>query len=942
MEFNNIILQEENCKSYSICDNIYGIKLCKRNRTDCYIIKHYDNNIYIETLITSRDVKLIEPLLKNSFGENINIYAMFENKDQKYVSINNIKDIRTKVTLHKRNRDNDYFIEHDGDNVYIKTLISPKDSILIEPLLKTNFGKNINIYAMSPFGGVTTPFGGVTTPFGGVTIQNDEYILDENDSSLKQINNDEELNRLSKKRKFNTIENDFLSATTTKYFTNDDSLGYILKLLKINTTEDLIGFICNGTLNDNNVEHIDSVKKFIFQRGCDYEKHIINNILNCDFVVQVNQPNVLTNQNKLSFYKVTDDSPPKFENYKLYLNNTNIAMENGIDIIYQGMIECANDECKFRGFPDLIVSKKAFLKLFYNYLDRETTEMKLDINNLDSYNDYIIIDIKSSILQLNADGKTCRNTELAKLYKTQLAVYCYIMNCNSDTGVVTPPKGSLCNDVNDKTIFNRIITKNKSSLAFIFPYGIKIDYKNITQSYYNPITRQNKYFIINVDLNNKDINYYIQLTKIYSDYKACINSFNKFLLNGSMPITFLFDDQINELKEIYNNRHKIEFSTKMDDIIRCNTLLNINTNDLANYSGESQYNIPYVKGNYVDKKDVKMWLAQQTRSLSLLRGINMETCKKLKDNENIYSYVQTEDILNNIDKYDIKEKEIVKSIIKANSLNYDKIFYVKDKKSKLTELKKIFNNDYIICLDFETIPFKLLKNGLINGYDFETDTEYNNFGHGQKIFMIGFNIYKKENNTGASCKFVKFDECQITIDDVYKNTTINNLNQVIDDLICKSLLKMENIVTNKLHNVNKNKIKFIIWSQFEINVLKNYRHIIKNMNGIYRLFDIEIVDILELFTNKYNPIGVKGAFNYSIKSIGKALLNNNLLDHTKFWSLEDKSCSNGMDAMYNALWYYIDKKNKKEKEDIMSSIKYYNNVDCNIMADILNITNKNI
>ncbi len=900
MEFNNIILQEETGSTY---DNIYGIKLCKRNRTDCYIIKHDNNSVYIETFIVPRDIKLIEPLLKNSFGKNINIYTISDDEDKKYVSINNNKITRTKITLQKRNRNNEYFVEHIGNDVYIKTPITPKDTILIKPQLTNSFGQNINIHT---------------------TNKDDTFILEINDSSLKQINNDDELNKLSKKRKFNTAD-DFLSATTTKYFTNDDSLGYILKLLKINTTKDLIDFICNGTINSNSVSNIDKVKKFIFQRGCDYEKHIINNILNNNLVTQINQPNILTDQNKLSFYTVTNDSPPKFENYKLYLNNTNIAMENGIDIIYQGMIECENNECKFRGFPDLIVSKKAFLKLFYNYLNRETSEMKLDIDDFDNYNDYIIIDIKSSILQLNVDGKTCRNTELAKLYKTQLAVYCYIMNYNND------------NDVTDDTIFNKIIIKNKSTLAFILPYGIKIDYKNITQSYYNPIINQNKYFLINVDINNKDINYYVQLTKIYSDYKACINSFNNYLSNGSMPITFLFDDQINELKEIYNNKHKIEFSTKMDDIIKCKTLLNINKNNLVNYSGESQYNTPYVKGNYVDNKDVKMWLAQQTRSLSLLRGINMDVCKKLKENENIYSYVQTDEILNNIDKYDIKEPEIVKSIIKANSLDYNKIFYVNDKKSKLAELNKIFNNDYIVCLDFETIPFKLLKNGLINGYDFEADSEYNNFGYGQKIFMIGFNIYKKENN-----KFIKFDECQITIDDIYKDSTINNLNNYVDGLIYNSLLKMENILNNKLNGIDKNKIKFIIWSQFEINVLKNHKNIIKNINGIYKLFDIEIVDILEIFTNKHNPIGIKGAFNYSIKSIGQALLNNNLLTNDQFWLLNNDSCSNGMDAMYSALWYYIDKKNKKEKEESMSSIKYYNNVDCNIMADILNIINENI
>ena len=91
----------------------------------------------------------------------------------------------------------------------------------------------------------------------------------------------------NKKRKLD----EYLSATTTKYFTTDDSLGYMLKLLKINNIEDLINFICKGTINDSDSEPIDHVKKFILQRGCDYEKHVIENILDNNFVVQIEDLN---------------------------------------------------------------------------------------------------------------------------------------------------------------------------------------------------------------------------------------------------------------------------------------------------------------------------------------------------------------------------------------------------------------------------------------------------------------------------------------------------------------------------------------------------------------------------------------------------------------------------------------------------------------------------
>jgi hypothetical protein len=625
--------------------------------------------------------------------------------------------------------------------------------------------------------------------------------------------------------------------------------------------------------NINNQRNTNSdIQQYIFERGILFEKYIID-------IIKEN-----LEENELSFKCIMEDDKPIVEKYDEYLFKTKSAINDNIDIIYQGMIQTISSEQKFRGFPDLLVSKKAFKKLFYNFIDRDNNFIMLnDINFDKSINNYIIIDIKSSTIALNVDGKTARNSELLKLYKTQLSVYGNILNDNY----------------------------GKKVLTYILPYELKHDYilnkYRYEHTIRNPL-KDNKFCLVNIDIDGRDLEYYINLTKIYELYIKCITRKN--------PLNILFDEQIKELNQIKKDNN-IEL---LEKIKRCEYLLPISKQTLdSGYSGLFQYNIPFVRSmNITDNLHVKQWIAKQTRSLSMLRGFNADTLLNLKKNSGLFSYLQDTNLILEESKIK-KDYNLIESILRANK---DEMLFCKSKQDKINEFnKKIMHKRFICCLDFETIPNKLLTNNYFNIEEYDS----NNFNYGQNIFMIGCTIYENKN-----MKFKKYAEHQYILDD-------------IKDDIYKEFLKLENDINSI--KVNKADIAFIIWSPFEISTMKNINKLVSNekfkFNGSSDnslLFDIQIVDLMKIFSNADNPIGVNGAFDYSIKSIANGYLSNNYLDKKNYWqkSMDDSmNCTNGCEAMYYALWYYKDK-NKYDK--IFNNIKCYNMTDCSIMADIINIT----
>ena len=735
--------------------------------------------------------------------------------------------------------------------------------------------------------------------------------LDEDDDDDENY-----IEKSSAKRVKNKIDDRiYLGASNTKYFQNDDTLGYNLKLLKINNINNLIDFACSPSelINESPEQTFDSITNFslnsshnfssntneisgyIFEKGIQYEKFIVSKLKNlCDKL-------------HLSFISIVEGKPI-YENYDQYLLLTNNSMKNNIDVIYQGMIQSPTEsKYKFRGFPDLLVSCKAFKLLFFNHIDRYNnlnTSFDIEINS--NTNNYIVIDIKSSTITLNADGRTARNTGLLKYYKSQLATYGYIMN----------------------DLFPK-----KQTLTYILPYGLRLDY-TLDKKKYEPIITNphaGKFCLVQIDIENKDNEYYLNLNYIYDAYIDCLTKYETNIKNN---YNFLFDEQIKELNKMYSNDDYIN----LEKVKKCNKLLSIKSDSL-NKAMISKLDIPFVRSTFGvnDRSSIKYWIAKQTRSLSLLRGFNHMELLRLKE-EGIYSYLQTEQIIKYLDSRSDKRTDInlIKAIVNANSDANYKPYYCTNIIDKITEFNnKFFNKKMICCLDFETIPLKLIINkDLI--YDVNTVDEYRDISEGQKVFMIGCNFYENING-----RFVFVKKEQLCLDKIYEYGRVIN----IDDDIYSLFIGLEKTI-NSIKSVNKlknNEMAFVIWSQFEISVMKHFNKLNLYGRGKFysdkdynaHLFGITIIDLMKVLADNNNPVGIKGAFDCSLKSIANGLHSNGLLTESQIWNSDN--IVNGFDAMYYALWYYSDKTNEKYKK-IFEKIKNYNNTDCTIMADIINTT----
>jgi len=111
-----------------------------------------------------------------------------------------------------------------------------------------------------------------------------------------------------------------------------------------------------------------------------------------------------------------------------------------------------------------------------------------------------------------------------------------------------------------------------------------------------------------------------------------------------------------------------------------------------------------------------------------------------------------------------------------------------------------------------------------------------------------------------------------------------------------------------------NKIPVFHWSNYENTNLKPYVNIPEQF---------EFYDMCKWF--KDDEICIKGAFDFKLKSINRALYSLGLT--STIWN---DSVSNGMDAMNQAYNYYM----FGESDKVIQDIEHYNEIDCKSMAEI--------
>uniref|UniRef100_A0A6C0ECR0 Uncharacterized protein n=1 Tax=viral metagenome TaxID=1070528 RepID=A0A6C0ECR0_9ZZZZ len=244
---------------------------------------------------------------------------------------------------------------------------------------------------------------------------------------------------------------------------------------------------------------------------------------------------------------------------------------------------------------------------------------------------------------------------------------------------------------------------------------------------------------------------------------------------------------------------------------------------------------------------------------------------------------------------DINRQNI--DIIRPSKINFERNLWINPK-----------SNEMEFYLDFETLNSNfgsIIKDGIIS-YD-----------NNQYIFMIGVGFAIKN-------KWI------------FKTFIMNNKSNLEET----NMFSKFNTYINKILKDNKKKVaKFYHWSSAEPIAYNNF----KNRNINFKINDSHYLfyDLNKVFISE--PIVIKGALNFSLKTIAKALYNNKLINSS--WNL-NSPCSNGLSALILANKLYDDinnleahiGKNKENifKQPIMKDIIYYNEIDCKVMWEIHN------
>jgi len=194
------------------------------------------------------------------------------------------------------------------------------------------------------------------------------------------------------------------------------------------------------------------------------------------------------------------------------------------------------------------------------------------------------------------------------------------------------------------------------------------------------------------------------------------------------------------------------------------------------------------------------------------------------------------------------------------------------------------------------------------------------------VFMIGIG-------------YIQFDKWN------YKCLTLKYANLEDEKRLFLEFKNFIKYKSQELDPINKYIPRLFHWTQAEIS---NFNHVNIRHDNILTNFEQNIVwiDMYYIFKGANNSkdkkkpfsegICVKGAYNFSLKSIAKAMYSHGFIKTD--W--EDNNITNGLQAMISSIRYYQNQNNeinKKEFQDIIN----YNEVDCKVIWEIVEYLRNN-
>ena len=196
-----------------------------------------------------------------------------------------------------------------------------------------------------------------------------------------------------------------------------------------------------------------------------------------------------------------------------------------------------------------------------------------------------------------------------------------------------------------------------------------------------------------------------------------------------------------------------------------------------------------------------------------------------------------------------------------------------------------------------------------------------NFLNGAKVEITGKNP-KNDSKILYMIGILKHDN--------WNHKTISNFdtnNSNFSQLIGKDITPEEefNLTRKFLHFLKKRRIKVLyVWGSFEDTYIKVLCDRYPNLQ--WSVFDhIKIVDVYSWILKE--NIAFPGATTFTLKNIGKALYDRNIISTT--WEENENDVHNGMDAMMIGNEYY-----KSKCPKILKNLKSYNKADVVVMKEI--------
>jgi hypothetical protein len=275
-------------------------------------------------------------------------------------------------------------------------------------------------------------------------------------------------------------------------------------------------------------------------------------------------------------------------------------------------------------------------------------------------------------------------------------------------------------------------------------------------------------------------------------------------------------------------------------------------------------------------RPIKKELAEKINELTLLVNVGYQQ-RKNAFNHNIYSY-KDEGCNSSILGLNGKRGIIVDEIISINS------------SSDLIRPSKI---NYSI-VDWRKLPDNQMEFYL----DYETTSNFNDLSF---IFMIGVGFINKKNKWEFKCLVAKNDTLIAQVE------MFNDFWSYIDKILLEH---------------KKDDGIFIHWTHAEQTFFNKIRSLIQCKDKIF-------LDLYQMFIAE--PIVIKGALNFSLKTIANTMYNHGMIKVK--WN-NSSLCSNGLDAMIIANQLY--ENNLIVKLEDMKEIAQYNEIDCKVLYEILN------